>query len=54
MADEQPLPLTELRDARHIEEAKAAMRELLKLVPRDHGYADESALMFSTPSGGQP
>jgi hypothetical protein len=46
MADEGPVPLAELKNPRHIDDAKAAMRALIKLVPRNFGYADESALLF--------
>lgn len=46
MADDLPIPLAELKDRRHIEDAKSAMRELIKRVPRDFGYADELALLF--------
>ena len=46
MADDMPVPLAELKDPRHIADARAAMRELIKRVPRGHGYADESALLF--------
>lgn len=46
MTKDMPIPLTELKDPRHIEEACAAMRELIKRVPRRFGYVDESGLLF--------
>lgn len=46
MAEDMPIPLAELKDPRHIEDARAAMRELIKRVPRRFGYADESGLLF--------
>lgn len=46
MAEDMPIPLAELKDPRHIENARTAMRELIKLVPRQFGYADESGLLF--------
>lgn len=46
MADDLPVPLAELKDPRHIEDARTAMRELIKRVPRQFGYADEMPLLF--------
>lgn len=47
MAEDMPIPLAELKDPRHIEDARTAMRALIKRVPRRFGYADESGLLFA-------